>query len=66
METACPQAVFRFVCRFSGVGARRLQRRGLWPFAGGRQFAIEEFGGGAEGSDPVAPAEQVMNFVGKN
>ncbi|MGC1322913.1 MAG: hypothetical protein WA849_12080 [Candidatus Udaeobacter sp.] len=25
METACPQAVFRFICRFDGVRARRLQ-----------------------------------------
>ncbi len=25
METACQQAVFRFICRFNGVRARRLQ-----------------------------------------
>ena len=37
---------------------------GLLPFAGGSQFAVEEFGGGAVGADPIAPAEQVVNFVG--
>ena len=39
---------------------------GLLPFAGGSQFAVEKFGGGAVGADPIAPAEQVVNFVGKN
>jgi len=33
-------------------------------FAGGSQFAIEEFGSGAVGADPIAPAEQVVNLVG--
>ena len=64
METACPQAVFRFICRFNGVRARHLQRRDLLPFTGGSQFAVEEFGGGAVGVQPIAPAEQVVNFVG--
>jgi hypothetical protein len=27
-------------------------------------FAVEEFGGGAVRADPIAPPEQVMNFVG--
>ena len=26
--------------------------------------AVEEFGSGAVGADPIAPAEQVLNFVG--
>ena len=34
-------------------------------FAGRSQSAVEEFGGGAVGADPIAPAEQVVNFVGK-
>jgi hypothetical protein len=34
------------------------------PLAKGSQFAVEEFGGGAIGADPIAPAEQVVNFVG--
>ena len=37
---------------------------GLLPFARGSQFAVEEFGSGAVGADPIAPAEQVVNFVG--
>ena len=37
---------------------------GLLPFAGGSQCAVEEFGSGAVGPDPIAPAEQVVNFVG--
>jgi len=36
----------------------------LLPLARGDQFAVEEFGGGAVGADPIAPAEQVVNFVG--
>ena len=36
----------------------------LLSFARGRQFAFKEFGGGAVGADPIAPAEQVVNFVG--
>ena len=39
---------------------------GLLPFVGGSQFAVEEFGGGAVSADPIAPAEQVVNFVGEN
>ena len=34
------------------------------PFAVGSQFAVEEFGSGAVGADPIAPPEQVVNFVG--
>jgi len=64
METACPQAVFRFICRFNGVRARHLQRRDLLPFTGGSQSAVEKFGSGAVDADPIAPAEQVVNFVG--
>ena len=64
METACPQAVSRFIYRFNGVRARHLQRRGSLPFTRDSQFAVEEFGGGAVGADPIAPAEQVVNFVG--
>jgi hypothetical protein len=37
---------------------------GSLPFTRGSQFAVEEFGGGAVGADPIAPAEQVVNFVG--
>ena len=36
----------------------------LLPFVRGSQFAVEEFGGSAVGADPIAPAEQVVNFVG--
>jgi len=49
---------------------RRAVRRGisfaavLLAFARGSQFAVEEFGGGAVGADPIVPAEQVVNFVG--
>jgi len=64
MEMACPQAVFRFICRFNGVRERHLQRRRLLPFAGGSQSAVEEFGSGWVRADPIAPAQQVMNFVG--
>jgi len=32
-------------------------------FARGRQFAFKEFGGGAVGADPIAPAEQVVNLA---
>lgn len=39
-------------------------RLGLVPFAGGSQCAVEEFGSGAVGADPIARAEQVVNFVG--
>jgi hypothetical protein len=39
METASPQAVFRFICRFNGVRARHLQRRDLLSFVGGSQFS---------------------------
>ena len=35
----------------------------LLPFVRGSQSAVEEFGGGAVGADPIAPAEQVVNFV---
>ena len=42
---------------------RRYFRR-LLPFARAGQCAVEEFGGGAVGADPIAPAEQVVNFVG--
>ena len=38
----------------------------LLAFARGNQFAVEEFCGGAVGADPIAPAEQVVNFVGDN
>ena len=41
----------------------RSKKRGLPSFAGGGQFAIEEFGGGVVGAYPIAPAEQVVNFV---
>jgi hypothetical protein len=34
------------------------------PFTRGSQFTIKEFGGGAVGTDPIAPAEQIVNFVG--
>ena len=37
---------------------------GLLPFTRGSQFAVEEFGSGAVGADPIALAEQVVNFVG--
>ena len=33
-------------------------------FARGSHSAVEEFGSGAIGADPIAPAEQVANFVG--
>ena len=36
----------------------------LLPFARGSQSTVEEFGGGAVGADAIAPAEQVVNFVG--
>ena len=39
---------------------------GLLLFAGGSQFAVQEFGGGAVSPDPIVPAEQVVNFVGDN
>jgi len=39
---------------------------GLLPFARAGQCAVEEFGGGAVGADPIAPAEQLMNFVGED
>jgi hypothetical protein len=32
------------------------------PFTRGSQSAVEEFGGGAVGADPVAAAKQVMEF----
>ena len=31
--------------------------------ARGSQSAVEEFGGGAVGADPIAPAEQVVNLA---
>ncbi len=34
------------------------------PFARGSQIAVEEFGSGGVGADPIAPAEQIVNFVG--
>ena len=49
---------------------RRAVRRGisfaavLLAFARGSQFAVEEFGGGAVGADPIVPAGQLVNFVG--
>ena len=36
---------------------------GLLPFARGSQSAVEEFGGGAVGADPIPPAEQVVNLA---
>jgi hypothetical protein len=30
------------------------------------QSSVEEFGRGAIDADPIAPAERVVNFVGKN
>jgi len=50
------------------VAARRLlfPAVGLLPFIGGSQSAVEEFGSGAVGADPIAPAEQVVNFVGED
>src|SRR5262245_12059035 len=36
----------------------------LLPFARCSQFAVEEFGSGPVGADPIAPAKEVVNFVG--
>jgi hypothetical protein len=36
---------------------------GLMPFARGSQFAVEDFGGGVVGAEPIAPAEQVVNLA---
>ena len=38
----------------------------LLSFTRGGQSAIEEFGGGAVGADPIAPAEKVVNFIGED
>jgi hypothetical protein len=35
-------------------------------FARGSHPAVEEFGSGAVGADPIAPAEQVVNFIGED
>lgn len=35
----------------------------LLPFVRGSQSTVEEFGGGAVGADPIAPAEQIMNLA---
>ena len=43
-----------------------LPAAGLLSFAGRSQFAIEEFGSGFVGADPIAPAKQVVNFVGED
>ena len=45
------------------LGRRQLPE-GLLPFIRGSQVAVEKFGGGAVGADPIAPPEQVVNFVG--
>jgi hypothetical protein len=45
------------------VAVRNKTRDGLIPFAGSRESAVEEFGGGAAGVDPIVQ-EQVVNFVG--
>ena len=37
---------------------------GLVPFLRSSQSAVEEFGSGAVRADSIAPAEQVVNFVG--
>jgi hypothetical protein len=37
---------------------------GLVAVRRGSQCAVEEFGSGAVGADPIAPAEQVVDFVG--
>ena len=42
----------------------RLPAAGLLAFARASQCAVEKFGGGAIGVDPIVPAEQVVNFVG--
>jgi hypothetical protein len=34
-----------------------------WPEAVS-QFAVDEFDGDAAGADPIAPAKQIVNFVG--
>ena len=39
---------------------------GLLPFARGSQSAVEEFGSGAVGADPIVRAEQIVNFVRDN
>ena len=39
-------------------------KRSLLPFARAGQSTVEEFGSGAIGADPIAPAQQVVNFVG--
>ena len=41
------------------LGRRQLPA-GLLPFARASQSAVEEFGGGAVGADPIAPAEKVV------
>ena len=46
--------------------SKRENATGLLLFARDRQSAVEEFGGGAVGAEPIAPAEQVVNFVGDN
>jgi len=38
----------------------------LLPFARSSQFAVEEFGAGPVGADPIASAQKVVNFVGEN
>jgi len=35
-------------------------------FARGSHSAVEEFGSSAVGADPVASAEQIVNFIGDN
>jgi hypothetical protein len=65
LETACPQAVFRFLCRPNGMRGHTVSNpAGLLRFARGSQFAVEEFGSGAVGPNPIAPPEKVVNFVG--
>jgi hypothetical protein len=45
------------------VAVRNKTRDGLIPFAGSRESAVEEFGGGAAGVDPIVH-EQVVNSSG--
>ena len=52
--------------RISTTAISKSVRSCLLPFARGSQSAVEEFGGGAVGADPIAPAEQVVNFVGED
>jgi hypothetical protein len=46
------------------LGKAEFMTPGLLLFVGSRQLAVEEVGGGAVGADPVAPAEQLVNFIG--